>query len=92
MGTIWCPGGHNFPDTLGPSPDAWLLIADEKLEIILDELVDMFKRDLAVDDFEDRAAHSVSSHSVPAYVCPDCGRLIVFENGLDKPATSYRRE
>jgi hypothetical protein len=89
MPTIACPGGHIVSDGLIPSPNAWRLISDEKLEDALDEIVAMVK---AGEDVDARAASVMSAHSHAAYMCPECGRLLVFENGLDRPATSYRRE
>ncbi len=35
---------------------------------------------------------AVQSPSVSAYRCPRCGRMLIFWNGLDKPAQAYRAE
>ncbi|WP_447724002.1 hypothetical protein [Sphingomonas koreensis] len=40
----------------------------------------------------DKADWALSSRGHATYRCPHCARMLIFEDGFDKPATSYRRE
>lgn len=89
MATISCPGEHSFSDGLIPSPYAWTLISDVNLERALDRIIEQAK---AGEDAEAQAGVIMGSLGYPAYICPECKRLLVFENGIENRATSYRRE
>lgn len=89
MGTIHCPGGHSFSDGVIPCPYEWNLISDEHLDAALDEIEGL---DWNAEFAGDKADGAIRGRSHIAYRCPHCERLLVFENGIDKPATSYRRE
>src|SRR5882757_9274917 len=78
MGSIVCPAGHAFSDGLIPSPYAWTLISDEKLFRALDEISAMMR---AGKDFDEISTFAKKSHGHQAYICPECGRLLVFEDG-----------
>jgi len=89
MGTIYCGAGHAFTDIVTPSPHAWTLISDVKFELLLDELMRLVREN---EDNETKAGVMMQAYGIPAYICPECGRMVVFENGLNKPAVSYKRE
>ena len=89
MGTIHCPGGHTFSDGEVPSPYGYTLISEEKLDMAVDTIVE---RVAAGGDIGDNVDAFVRDYGQKAYICPKCGRIIAFYNGIDKPATSYRRE
>lgn len=89
MATINCPGGHTFSDGELPSPYGWTLISDANLERALDAIIGQAKAD---EDVDAQAEVIMGSHGLTTYKCPECGRLIVFENGIENPAASYRRE
>lgn len=89
MATITCPGGHSFSDGQIPSPYAWTLISDANLESALDRIIDRAK---AGKDVEAQTGVIMNAYGYPAYICPECERLLVFDKGIENPATSYRRE
>ena len=89
MATITCAAGHSFSDGAIPSPFAWTLISDENFERFTDKIIELTR---AAEDVDAQAAFVMKSYGYPAYICPECGRLLVFEDGIDKPATSYSRE
>jgi hypothetical protein len=89
MGTVTCPAGHSFSDGAIPSPYAWTLISDQNFELFTDKIIELTR---AGEDVDAQAASVMKSYGYHAYICPKCGRLLVFEDGLDKPATSYKRE
>ncbi len=89
MATITCHAGHSFSDGEIPSPYAWTLISDVNLEHALDEIIGLAK---AGEDADARAEMIMRTYGHPSYICPECKRLLVFENGIANPATSYRRE
>lgn len=89
MSTIHCPAGHKFSDGLIPPPHGWKLISEEKLENAYDQLLDH------VDDrekFDLQVGLIVNDKNFQAYVCPECGRLLVFTGGLSKPTLVYAPE
>jgi len=89
MGTIHCPGGHTFSYGLVPCPHQSLLISEEQLEPALNEIEQIdWTREFAGDGLD----WILRSRGHVAYRCPHCARLLIFEQGLDKPATSYRQE
>jgi hypothetical protein len=89
MGTIHCPGGHTFSDGQIPCPYEWKLISDENLDVALDEVENL---DWKAEFAGDKADWAIRGRSLITYRCPHCERMLVFEHGIDKPATSYRRE
>ncbi len=89
MATIICSGGHSFSDGEIPSPYEWTLISDINLGDALDKIIGQTR---AGADIEAQAGVIMSSYGHIAYICPECKRLLVFENGIENPATSYRRE
>jgi hypothetical protein len=90
MATITCPAGHSFSDGQIPSPYEWVLISDENIGRTTDKIIELTRA--GADDVEAWAEVVIRSYGYPAYICPECGRLLVFEDGIDKPAASYRRE
>ncbi|HEV7694407.1 MAG TPA: hypothetical protein VGO52_26460 [Hyphomonadaceae bacterium] len=89
MTTISCPGGHTFSDGEIPSPYAWELISEANLEEATNEIISLIGKG---GDLEADIPYAISVRSHSTYICPECRRLLVFENGLDKPAASYKRE
>lgn len=90
MGTIRCACRHLFSDGEIPCPYGWTLISDANLGDATDKIVELTKA--GEEDAEVRAEVTMRSYGHFAYICPKCSRLLVFEKGLDRPATSYRRE
>ena len=90
MPTITCPAGHSFSGGQIPCPYEWMLISDENIGRATDQIIELTRA--REEDVEARAEVVIRSYGYPAYICPECGRLLVFEDGRDKPATSYRRE
>lgn len=89
MGTIHCPGGHEFSDGAIPDHNLYQLIIDEKIDDIVASVANLKNEG---DKFIDQVGMLITSASVPVYKCPICGRLLVFENGYGDPATSYKKE
>jgi len=89
MGTIHCPGGHTFSDGEIPCPYEYQLLSEAHFMAALDEVE---KLDWQAEYAGDKADWAIRSRSIIAYRCPHCERMLIFENGIDKPATSYRRE
>lgn len=89
MGTINCGCGKTFSDSEIPCPHGSLLISEARLEQALDEIEGL---DRHAEWFCDRVDAVVRLRGAITYRCPHCDRLLVFEDGLDKPAASYRRE
>jgi hypothetical protein len=89
MGTIHCPGGHIFSDGEIPSPFEWQLISEANFEEALSEVEAL---DWKAEFAGDKADWAFRSRGHTTYRCPHCERILVFEQGIDKPATSYRRE
>jgi hypothetical protein len=89
MGTIHCPCGRTFSDGAIPCPHEWTLISEGDLFAALDEIEQL---DWKAEFAGDKADWSIRSRSSIAYRCPHCERMLVFEDGIDKRATSYRRE
>jgi hypothetical protein len=89
MGTIYCPGGHSFSDGEIPSPVSYRLIPDTDVEALVSGVV---KDVRSGGDVETVVTFKILSAGFAAYACPKCGRLLVFRNGLNSPAESYRPE
>jgi hypothetical protein len=87
MGQISC-NGHSFSDSLIPCPYGWKLVSDEKFDLVLDEIVQLVK---VSSDFNLEIIDPFVKHGHQAYICPHCGRLLVFFNGIDKPATIFQK-
>ena len=90
MPTITCSAAHSFSAGAIPCPYEWMLISDENIGHALDKIIELTRA--GEEDFEVTAEVLIRSYGYPAYICPKCGRLLVFESGRDKPATSYGRE
>lgn len=88
MPTINCVGGHSFSDGLIPSPHDWRLLSDEKVESVVEE-IERHTREGADPAW---ALSVIDQHSLPVVICPMCGRLLLFKDGWDKPAVSYKKE
>jgi hypothetical protein len=88
MGQISC-NGHSFSDGLIPCPYGWKLVSDEKFDAVLNEIVELSKVSC---DLELDVVEPFIKHGHQAYICPHCGRLLIFFDGLDNPATIFRRE
>ena len=69
--TCYC--GKHMSNTLCPSPDGYEVYSEEEMDKIWDlpEGVDAL-------DYRD-----FPSSKIDAYVCPDCGRIMVFKKGED---------
>jgi hypothetical protein len=67
-----------------------MLISDDNIGHATDKVIELTRG--GEEDLEVRAEVALRSYGYPAYICPKCGRLLVFEDGRDKPAASYRRE
>lgn len=82
-------GWHVFYDGEIPSPHEFILMADAKIENLTEAV-----RQLCEQGGDLVAAVKVllNSNGATTYKCPECGRLLVFEEGLDKAARSYRPE
>jgi hypothetical protein len=89
MSTIHCPGGHSFSDNEIPSNISFHLIPDTATEPLVTSIVDTVRKHI---DPESVITHQVLASSIDTYKCPHCGRLLVFWNGLDGRATSYKTE
>ena len=89
MPSIHCPGGHSFSDGGIPSPYGFLMISEEKEEPLVDSIMETIEQG---DDVEAKISYLLPHHAVRAYKCPECGRLLLFENGLSEALTSYRPE
>ena len=89
MATIHCPGGHSFSDGEIPSPYAYTLISEGNLEVAVEAIVAGIA---AGGNVGDQVDAFIRSNGSSTYICPECGRILVFEKGLENPATSYRRE
>ena len=89
MATIKCPAEHIFSDGQVPCPHGWTLISESNFDKALDDLLELARKG---GDFDGQAMPILASHGLPSYICPECGRLLVFRNGLDKPATIYKPE
>ena len=89
MGTVHCPGGHSFSDGAIPSPVSFRWIPDAAVEGLVSEVVTAARGE---GDVEDEVGFKILSAGFDAYECPRCGRLLVFRQGLDLPADSYRPE
>ena len=89
MATIHCPCGNTFGDGEIPSSYLFAMIPDTALEELVEgHLASACKGDAVADEMYS----SIQSVSIPAYRCPHCGRMLLFWEGLDKPARSYREE
>ena len=89
MGTITCPAGHIFSDGQVPSPYGWTLISEANVERAVDDIMKLVE---SGEEVEAEVTFSIFSHGSHTYICPECGRLLVFDRGLDKPSVSYKRE
>ncbi len=90
MAVLTCPGGHSFPDI---EPYGWEIIAEERRHALVATIVDLARRgDMNNSDLYQNVDWCISNHSAQGYTCPDCGRLILFDNGVDRPAKSFTPE
>ena len=87
MGTIRCPCGHIFSDGDIPSPYEYNLIPDTIIE-------DLTKAVIATvqcgEDIEVRVAYLIRSHGATTYKCPVCDQPLVFWEGMDQLAATYK--
>ena len=67
----------------------YYLISEANLEPAVDEITQGIAEGGDVDDYVDQ---SIRTYGRPTYICPECGRLLIFVNGLEKPANSYLPE
>lgn len=79
MGKWTCRCGNSMNDHSAPNPNCYLVYSD-----------------ITWDKIETDSNHCVNMHELPlpdydAYVCPKCGRIMVFD-GKGNLFISYRRE
>ncbi|QGZ96422.1 hypothetical protein DSM104635_03281 [Terricaulis silvestris] len=86
MSNIRCKCGFVISDVSAPCPMKWRLTADDKWEDIVEGIVSIAKgkQDLA------RAYFLFASESLEVLKCPECSRLLIFEDG--QHATFYVKE
>jgi hypothetical protein len=89
MGTIRCPCGHLFSDGDIPSPYEYNLIPDMAIEDLTKAVIKTIQQG---EDIEARVSYLIMSHGATTYKCPVCGHLLVFWEGTDKLAASYKPE
>ncbi|HEX6639492.1 MAG TPA: hypothetical protein VF215_00190 [Thermoanaerobaculia bacterium] len=65
------------------------MIAAVEIEAIVERVMATVE---AGEDVEARVGYVVATGGPTTYVCPICGRLLVFWNGIEKKATFYRKE
>ena len=85
LALIVCPCGERISDADVPNPHLYHLLSDSRMEEVVMELQASGGDDVALDFI-------ITSHSRSTYECPRCHRLLIFWDGLDRPAASYVRE
>lgn len=86
MGTIHCACGQSFSDGEIPCKFENHLIPDTSVEHLTRLVIDAVT---AGTDLDLEVGYLITSHGATTYECPYCRRLIVFWDGIDKPARSY---
>ena len=89
MSTIYCPGGHSFSDSEIPSRVSFRLIPDATVEGLVSDVIDAVR---GGDDVESTVTFKILSSGASAYICPHCGRFLVFRDNKTAEADSYRPE
>jgi len=88
MATVRCRCGGMFSDGSIPCEEQYHLLPDVALEGVVDRVI-TFARE-AKDEAE--VFYAVRSAATLVYKCPDCGRLIVFWDGLSHVPRFYKPE
>jgi len=65
------------------------IVPDVRIEGLSNAILDAIKRE---GDLEAEIPFLLATAGPTAYKCPRCGRLLVFEDGIDKPYKSYLAE
>jgi hypothetical protein len=68
---------------------SYRLIPDTDFEGLVSEAVQVVR---GGGDVEAAVTFKILSAGFAVYICPQCGRLLVFGNRLSSPAKSYRPE
>ena len=89
MANIHCKCGKSFSDGEIPCKYQYYLIPDAAIQGIGDRVVSIVKSGTEDDDGIEFA---IIDPGKIAYECPYCKRLIVFWQGLDEKASSYKLE
>jgi hypothetical protein len=89
MTIIHCGCGEVFSDAEFPSQNTFYLISDVLIEDLTASIIRAVE---AGEDVESRVGFLLMSTGVRTYQCPNCERLLVFWDGLDHPARSYKPE
>lgn len=87
MTQVRCPVGHQFSDTLAPSPCRSTLIPDEEIEPLAQRIVEQVRHD----DFEVVVGYLISTSGLDAYVCPHCDRFFTVDES-NALVASYLKE
>lgn len=89
MANIRCLCGYVFSDGQLPCPHAYTLISDENIEAVIDGLEGLV---VGNNDIDAQAGFLINSKGVNTYKCPSCSRLLIFDKGLTKQASIYKKE
>ncbi len=88
MAQFRCMAGHFFSDAV-----SWRIISDARQADAVDKIVALARRsDLSDDDLHSNIHWCIATHSFPGVTCPECGRMLVYENDFDHPGKSYKPE
>jgi hypothetical protein len=90
VGTIWCECGEAISDAEVPSPHLHHLVADVAVEELVSDILKAVADASDEQDRELRIGFLVTQHGRPVYRCPRCGELLVFWDGIEGRATTYR--